>query len=316
MKRVQEFTLVDWGTSNLRVWITDAEGRLHKQAMSPIGADRLLSGQFYDVLKNILQEIGGAPGIGGKYPVVICGMAGARNGWVEAGYVSVPASCYEVLASPAHIETDDLDVYILPGLAVQDKRTPDVMRGEETQLLGFHIQNPDFSGLICLPGTHGKWVFMDRGSVTSFRTAMTGELFALLSRQSVIRHVVGDESLFSPDDAGFKAGILEGYNHPEQILFDLFSVRARGLLFSAQGAAASSRLSGLLIGAEISGILKNNQHLKRHVLIATGRISILYQKAFEYLGREIECFDADLLVQEGLRVAAEKIFDIKREGLQ
>lgn len=316
MKRLQEFVLVDWGTSNLRVWIMNAGGEPGKQAVSPMGADRLNPGQFYEILKNILRNMGLPPAREEKYPVIICGMAGARNGWVEAGYVSVPVSCDELVASPAHIETDELDVYILPGLAVRDEEVPDVMRGEETQILGFCMRKPDFSGLLCLPGTHGKWVSMDHGVVTSFRTAMAGELFALLCGQSVIRHVIGEEVLFAPDHADFKAGILEGYHHPQRILFDLFSVRARGLLFAAQGGQASARLSGLLIGAEMSGSLELHNQAHSPVLIATGRMLLLYKQAFAYLGHEVACFDADLLVQDGLKIAAEKIFEMKGGVLQ
>lgn len=306
-----EYALVDWGTSNLRVWIVDAQGVVQKQAFSSQGADQLLPDQFHGVIKNILLELGVRLEAGRKFPVIMCGMVGSRNGWVEANYLNVPVQCAQIPQHASYVEPAELDVYILPGLAFRSRETPDVMRGEETQILGLHMQNPDFHGLICMPGTHSKWVFMRQGIVESFHTAMTGELFSLLSKQSVLRHVIGDDYSFSPDSALFKTGVMAGYHHPERVIHDLFSIRAAGLLFSSLGAEASARLSGLLIGAEISCFSKDYPPDKNRALIATGRMLLLYKQAFEYTNIIADLYDADSLVQRGLHFASRQIFSEK-----
>lgn len=307
MNSFQEFAMADWGTSNLRVWIANVENGVEKKFISHHGAGFLSSNQFYGIIKNILCEAGVKLNKAKRFPVFICGMAGSRNGWAEASYVQVPVSCFQVPESPVYIQTDDLDVYILPGLAQHNKEAPDVMRGEETQLLGLCVQKPDFSGLVCLPGTHSKWALLERGIVSSFNTAMTGELFALLSKQSVLSHVIGDSGFFEPDDENFKNGVLAGHSHPERIIFEMFSIRAGGLLFSCLGAKAAARLSGMLIGAEISASGSGKAKTKRCALVATGRMLHLYKQAFDYLEYEVELFDADVMVQSGLIFAAQQI---------
>lgn len=316
MNNRKAFVLADWGTSNLRVWIVSDEAGTKKQIMSPRGAGGLLQNQFYDIIKNILRGAGVKLQTAEKLPVIICGMAGSRNGWKEASYLPAPVSCFYVHEIPTYIQTDDLDIYILPGVAQQSSAVPDVMRGEETQLLGLCVQHPYYSGMVCLPGTHSKWVVLENGVIKSFHTAMTGELFALLVKQSVLRHVVGESSLFELEDINFKEGVLAGYNHPERIVFDIFAVRARGLLFSCCGAEAAARLSGMLIGAEISASLKSRDKNKYCALVATGRMQLLYKKAFDYLEYDVEQYDADQLVQIGLNFAAQKIInksDLKNE---
>lgn len=275
---------------------------------SPLGADKLSSGQFYGVLKALLLEMGVDLGGLDKFPVVICGMAGSRQGWAEAAYLPVSVSCQNIPGHARHIQTEDLDVHILPGLCVMETTTPDVMRGEETQLLGFYMKEPDFSGVFCMPGTHSKWGMMQSGVIHTFQTAMTGELFSLLSGQSVIRHVIGEDGAVAPDHPAFQKAVLDGYHHPAQLSFNLFPVRAGGLLFSATGMEAAARLSGLLIGAELSAALKKYHQQTKIALIATGKLKHLYERAFQYIDRAFLVFDADDLVQKGLIFSAQKIF--------
>ncbi len=123
------------------------------------------------------------------------------------------------------------------------------MRGEETQIAGFLSLNPNWDGVICLPGTHNKWVQVSAGEVVSFRTFMTGEIFALLGRQSVLRHSVAETGW---DDAAFAEALGDAMSHPERIAGQLFSLRARDLLDGQRPEAARARLSGLLTGAELA----------------------------------------------------------------
>src|SRR6185295_3284527 len=130
--------------------------------------------------------VGAARGL----PVIICGMAGARQGWVEAGYVDTPAPLASILKHAVAVPGQDRDIRILPGIAQRDRGAPDVMRGEETQLLGALGPDAADDALVCLPGTHSKWVEAKGGTVERFATFMTGELFDVVSRETILAHTI------------------------------------------------------------------------------------------------------------------------------
>jgi 2-dehydro-3-deoxygalactonokinase len=189
-----------------------------------------------------------APWLGkGVMQVVACGMVGARQGWVEAPYSAVP--CAPLPVCPIRAETRDprLAVWIVPGL--KQDHPPDVMRGEETQIAGFLALNPRFDGVLCLPGTHTKWAQVSAGEVVSFQSFMTGELFALLTDHSVLRHSIASGGW---DDATFAEALDDALSRPERLASRLFGIRADGLLNNTSGELARARLSGLLIGAELA----------------------------------------------------------------
>src|SRR5262249_45633458 len=139
----------------------------------------------------------------------------------------------------------DGDVRILPGITQSNAEHPDVMRGEETQLLG--VTEPDFSGLVCIPGTHSKWVRIETGSVVEFATYMTGELFAALSKNSVLAHAVETDTSPTADSPAFRAGVAAAKAEPADLTAALFRIRAAQLLGFEQLADGAARLSGLLI---------------------------------------------------------------------
>jgi len=239
-----DWIAVDWGTSNLRAWAMGASGVLdHGESHEGMGT--LSRDGFEPALLRVvspwLQD-------GRVTPVIACGMVGARQGWIEAVYRSVP--CTPVSAAQmtmAPTSDSRIRVHIAPGLS-QD-RPADVMRGEETQIAGALALNPGFDGVLCLPGTHAKWTQVSAGEVVSFQTFMTGEMFALLSTQSVLRHGMAAEGF---DGAAFDAGVDEALSRPNDLAARLFRLRAEGLLHGLSPVAARSRLSGLLIGAELA----------------------------------------------------------------
>ena len=175
-------------------------------------------------------------------------MAGARGGWEEAPYATVP--CPPGPAAFARPRTRDprLSVRILPGL--RQDQPPDVMRGEETQLAGLLAAEPGFDGVACLPGTHTKWVHLSAGEVVSFASYMTGEIFALLATASVLRKTVAPDGWSDPD---FLQAVEDGMARPERTAARLFGLRAEALLHGLPPERARARLSGLLIGAELAG---------------------------------------------------------------
>ncbi len=238
-----DWIAVDWGTSNLRVWAMDAGGIL-AEAQSDEGMGKLSRDQFEGALIRLIDPWLGA----GVTPVVACGMVGSRQGWYEAPYRAVPCAPLDRGALVVVPTTDArIRMMIAPGL--KQAHPADVMRGEETQIAGALALHPAFDGVLCLPGTHAKWAQISAGEVVSFQTFMTGELFALLSTQSVLRHGMQGEGW---DDMAFDMALSDALSRPEKIAARLFGLRAEGLIGGLAPAAAKSRLSGLLIGIELA----------------------------------------------------------------
>ena len=237
-----EWIAVDWGTSHLRAWAM-AGARVLDSARSDQGMGGLARAGFEPALMAL---VGGWLPATGAVPVIACGMVGSRQGWVEAPYRAVPCAPLDPMRAVTAPALDPrLSVQVIPGL--RQTTPPDVMRGEETQIAGFIAANPGWDGILCLPGTHSKWVHLSAGEVVSFQTFLTGEMFALLSEHSVLRH-----SLSGWDEGGFAEGLDAGLERPERLLQRLFALRAEGLLQGLDPGVARARLSGLLIGAELA----------------------------------------------------------------
>jgi 2-dehydro-3-deoxygalactonokinase len=240
-----DWIAVDWGTTHLRAWAMGPGGILG-QAQSDDGMGRLARNAFEPALLRLV-DLWLAPGR--ATPVIACGMVGSRQGWQEAPYRAVPCLPLDP-AQLVSVPTGDprLAVRLVPGL--MQAKPADVMRGEETQIAGALALLPGFDGVLCLPGTHSKWVQVSAGEVISFQTSMTGELFALLSEHSVLRHGMAGDGW---DDAAFDGGVADGLARPERIGTRLFALRAEGLLAGLAPAAARAQLSGLLIGLDLAG---------------------------------------------------------------
>lgn len=292
-----DWIAVDWGSSNLRAWAMDATGAPRAETSFPAGASTLGQDAFEPAL---LAAIGAwLPDTAADTPtdVIVCGMAGARGAWIEAPYAAVP--CPPSPANPARVPTADprLVVRILPGLSQADP--PDVMRGEETQIAGLLAREPRFDGIACLPGTHTKWAQLSAGEVVSFASYMTGEIFALLAAQSVLRRTVATEGW---DEPAFLAGAEEGLARPDRVPARLFGLRAGALVGDLDPVVARSRLSGLLIGAEIAAT--RPYWLGRDVvLIGAPSLSRAYQGALALAGLETRAADATDLTLAGLAAA-------------
>lgn len=286
-----DWIAVDWGTSNLRAWAMRGDMPV-AEAGSDKGMGALEPNDFEAALLELIDPWLGA----GRTPVVACGMVGARQGWIEAPYARVP--CPPVGASSVRPEVQDarIDVTILPGLS--QETPPDVMRGEETQIAGYLAVVPDFDGILCLPGTHTKWVQISAGEVVSFRTYMTGELFALISKQSVLRHSMDD----AWDADAFLNAVRDGMANPQALAGRFFGLRAEGLLATPTRGKAKASLSGLLIGAELAAA-KPYWLGQRIALLGDGKLSGLYAAALANQGAETETADVTRATLAGLTAA-------------
>jgi 2-dehydro-3-deoxygalactonokinase len=290
---------IDWGTSSFRLWLLSADGAVLAERRSDDGMTRAAATGFDVVLERHLAELGAAQNL----PVIVCGMAGARQGWREAGYLDTPADVAEIIRSALRVEGYPRDVRILSGIAQRDANAPDVMRGEETQLMGL-VADGIGSGLVCMPGTHSKWVTLRAGKVEGFSTYMTGELFDALSRHSILSAAVGGVSEIHPGDPAFLDAANSAIGNSAAFSNLLFQLRSGQLLGFAPPAEGAARLSGLLIGLELAGAMARHGPVTEIVLVASGALGALYRSVLEARGLTVRAFDANEAVRRGLWSAA------------
>lgn len=292
---------VDWGTSSLRIWGLDESNQILFQSTSAEGMASLDSPAAFE--QTLLKHIDAYLTSDTYVPVVCCGMVGAKQGWQDAGYQSLP--CNPLLAQQAvavAVVDKRLQVWIVPGLCQQ--QPADVMRGEETQIAGVLSQTQEpLSGMICLPGTHSKWAVCDKGAVTQFATFMTGELFALLAKQSVLRFSVADSEWHQQT---FVDAVQEAYAQPESVSNLLFSVRAGDVLGQPQGPYGKARLSGLLIGLELAGAKSMGLQGMVH-LVGESELAHIYHQAMKVIGMQAKVYSGEDLVLMGLRAVYQQL---------
>jgi 2-dehydro-3-deoxygalactonokinase len=296
-----EWIAADWGTSRIRVWAMTA-GRVAGERSADAGMGRLEPGKFESCFINAAEGW-----LAPDTPIlaVVCGMAGAREGWCDAGYRPVPARIAgEARAVKAPTADGRLDVRILSGLSQEDPAG--VMRGEETQIAGLLREEPDYAGLVVLPGTHTKWVKVQDASVQAFSTYMTGELFQLLGTHSILRHSLDASDAW--DWAQFDDALGEALANPGGITQRLFGLRARSLLKGLSPAGVRARISAELIGLEIASGRKEAEG-QPVTLIGADHVNSLYRHALARAGIEANVRSGEAMVLAGLIAAREWLRD-------
>lgn len=297
-----QWVAVDWGTSNVRAWGIGADGQIAWSLASDRGMGRLSPTDYPEVLAELLAPVATEPSR--RVEVLICGMAGARQGWREAPYLEAPAALGGLLAAAVRPDAGGpaLDVRILPGICQRRPGGEDVMRGEETQLLGLLALRPGFSGSVCMPGTHSKWVRIEDGRIVAFETAMTGELYEVISTHSVVRHALAGDRDGPATEDGIDAGLAAGLAEPELLGTLLFRTRAASLLSGRGPDWCSGYLSGLLVGAEVAG---HRQWFGKSPLplLGSARLCRLYGAAMARAGGKTEAIDATEATVAGLLAA-------------
>lgn len=282
---------VDWGTSNVRAWAMDDDCAVLDEAKSEDGVGQMAGRDFEDALLRLIE-----PWLGRRSrPVVICGMAGARNGWMEAPYRTVP--CAPPVEDALSVPTRDarLNVRLVPG--IKQAVPVDVMRGEETQIAGYLARHQNFDGVLCLPGTHSKWAHISAGEVVSFRTFMTGDVYAALSNHSILSATIS--GVPSSDADAFTAAVAEILSKPEALGSSLFSIRAASLLEGQSPETGASRLSGILIGAELAA--SKPYWLGQQVaIIGAPELAEHYKSALASLGVQAQTVSAREMTLAGL----------------
>jgi 2-dehydro-3-deoxygalactonokinase len=297
------YAAVDWGTSSFRLWLIDRAGGVLEERRSQEGMMAAAKLGFAAVLQSHLDAVGAANNL----PVVICGMAGARQGWVEAGYIDTPAHLALILERAVPVRGQSRDIRILPGIAQRNPKAPDVMRGEETQLLGVLGIDAAGEAVVCIPGTHSKWVRVNGGTVERFATFMTGELFGVVSRETILSHAVSDADE-AVDTEAFKSAVVAAFESPALAANLLFRVRSSQLLYGGSPSSAREKISGTLIGLELAAGPAGDPSSSGITLVASGRLQVLYRLAFDTLAVAVQSIDAEAAVRRGLSMAAETIW--------
>jgi len=292
------FLAADWGTTNLRAWVVGEDGRVSARQDFALGVSRLSPGEaaarFADTVRPALSAE--------TLPAILCGMIGSNLGWEEAPYFDCPADLATLAAGLRRVNAPGPPVLIVPGLRCErPEGGPDVMRGEETQILGWAASAPEHSQgerLICHPGTHAKWARLSQGRIDRFVTAMTGELFDILRKYSVLQVRDGDGD---DDEAAFDQG-LEAAGDGAALASRLFTARARVVGGGMPREAVKSYLSGLLIGADVAATPALLDAGSREPVVLIGDLGLCarYRRALEARGVATSTHDGDDAALAGL----------------
>lgn len=297
---------VDWGTSHLRVWTLDGTGKENACHRSDRGMRTVARDEFASVLKAEMQTLH----VDADTPVIMCGMVGSRQGWQEAPYNKMPCRIDAIAANAVRISGVVRDIRILPGIASFNATKPDVMRSEETQLLGLYdMLGEELSGLVCMPGSHAKWVRIENGLVMDFATSMSGELFAALSASSVLQHSLKNAAKkVDPMSDVYASAVRNSLAEPATILTRLFAARPQSLLNQLSDDDAAAHISGTIIGQDIAGAIARFAPVHATTLVGSGHLGALYTQALQIAGLQSKMVDGDELAILGLSHAAKLIW--------
>lgn len=280
---------IDWGTTSFRAFRLAADGVVRERRSAPRGILSVTDGAFADVV----HELTGDWLRDGEDRILLSGMIGSRQGWRESKALPCPAGIDDLASALTPVPFDAARTFIVPGLSAQDRQgTPELMRGEETQIAGV-LASIGANGLVCLPGSHCKWVRVEGGRIADFTTHMTGEAFAALADHTILGRMMRGSS---EDEEAFDRGVARSAD-PGGLLHHLFGVRTLGLTGRLAAAAARSYLSGLLIGHEVRAAAVGVPADRPVHLVGEAALCRLYVRALAACGHAavVETGDAAVL---------------------
>jgi 2-dehydro-3-deoxygalactonokinase len=296
------FIAGDWGTSRLRLYLCDEDGNVLARAEGEGASVPDCAGRF-------AAAVTPWDNAHGQLPALLSGMVGSTIGWREVPYLKCPAKPAAIAAAALRFETDGRAVAILPGLSCIGKTgAPDVMRGEETQILGALRLHPELGRgrhVICLPGTHAKWVALQDGAVVAFQTALSGELFELLRRHSVLARDGGDVAV---NDAFLRGLEFAKASGQADLLYLVFSTRARVVTGEMPKSDAAAYLSGLIVGKDVATAAALFDLGASVPLVCAPALAALYARALAAYDVKATAIDGDQASLSGLILAHAEIF--------
>lgn len=293
------FIAGDWGTTHARLWLCAEDGDILESREAP-GVSQLDGKAAVEAA-----FLAAVEGWDAALPAVLCGMVGSTIGWADAGYQDCPCPLEAMGGQALRFTAQGRAIAILPGLRARNSfGLPDVMRGEETQIFGAAAIGGERSFVAALPGTHNKWALVENGVVTSFHTALTGELYDAIARHTVL--LGGKPAAVSPG-AAFDAGVEAVRSNPAAGLESLvFSVRARQVAGDLPREDAGSYLSGLLIGADVRSAAAALDLTRKGLplrIICSEQLATLYARALAAFGLESKPLSGAETVRAGLHAA-------------
>ncbi|HEY0209728.1 2-dehydro-3-deoxygalactonokinase [Acerihabitans sp.] len=288
----KSYIAIDWGSTNLRAWLY-LNGELAASQRSEAGVTRLGGRTAEQVFHEIL-----APWQQHDVPVVMAGMVGSNAGWVPVPYLPCPTRLTSLAGRLTRVaQAAPRAAWVIPGISIVSADNCNVMRGEETQLLGAYRSEP--ATLYLMPGTHSKWVRINDGVIDDFRTVMTGELHHLLLKHSLVGVGIGEQR---PDPDVFRQGLELGFRETH-ILRCLFETRAAHVLGQLDNSVVGEWLSGLLIGNEVAQMQRGWDIERGETVAVIGNpaLAARYQQALLYAGLNHRLLDGDASFQAGIR---------------
>lgn len=287
---------LDWGTTSCRAYLLGEDGEVLDQRLGGRGVLALTqSGNREAAFERELADLCG-PWLerNPQLPLVASGMVGSNQGWVEAGYRNLPVDLMSRPEYLTEVATAYGPLFVIPGLFKEGRGQdfPDVIRGEETQLLGALPEAPHGAGglsakaqpaVVVLPGTHTKWVRLEGTVVTDFVTSMTGELFGLITQQSIIARLAEDAR--EPDIAAFDRGLDVAFGRDADIASTLFSARTLVMAGQLEPTAVKDYVSGLMIGVEVERFARSwmGEHHEA-TICANAQLGSRYARALKRAG--------------------------------
>ena len=290
---------IDWGTTSFRAYRISEHGQVLDKRQSASGILAVNEGRFSETLISQISDwLDMDPGA----HVVMSGMIESRQGWQEVDYVTGTPGLAEITAGIGKTRLDNgRNVWIVPGCScLNADGQPDVMRGEETQVMGA-VSGDGGLQIFCLPGTHSKWVSVDNGRISGFTTFMTGEVYDVLCQHSILGKLMTDAGRNEGDAAiWFDDGVRKAKSGIS-LLSGFFGVRARALFSEIPECYTKDYLSGLLIGTEIRDAYSNQD--TEVTLIGSGHLMGLYSRAIQAFGGAAVLADEDLAAVGLYRIA-------------
>lgn len=289
---------VDWGTSSFRAFLIDTDGQVIDGVSSPEGIMQVSGKSFEAVLDRLI-----GPWISRTdLPILASGMITSRNGWVETPYEQMPlGACRLAQALVPHDTKSGFRVHFVTGASVEHADGPDVMRGEEAQIIGASALGLS-EGTFVMPGTHSKWVTVADGKIVDFSTYMTGEIFAALKDHTILGTLMTDDGF---SEEAFAIGANAGLEGSSNLLHSLFHVRTLPLMGKIPKVATAGYLSGLLIGTEISAATRNGADVGAVTIVGRNDLSERYEVALRLAGLECRHAPDDIVAKGHFLIARE-----------
>ena len=279
----------DWGTTSFRAYLLGRDAQIIEKIETQKGIMSIKDGDFEKVFEEI---VGTWMDLYPTCPIVLSGMIGSRQGWLEAPYIECPAQLNQLAKKLTVINLiRKRKVFLVPGLTFKDEEgIPDVMRGEEIQILGSSSTVDQKEQLICLPGSHSKWVRVSCGNVIAFSTYMTGETYEAVRKNTILSKTLEPDAW---SEEAFMSGVQYSKTN-KNILSQLFHVRTQILFHELSTDESTSFISGLLIGHELKSALQNSHGLEIH-LIGDMALTKIYGDAISEFGSTVIQLDTDIV---------------------